>query len=313
MTGIAACGLWLMIVLITTALVIRLTVKDGLRGADFIFYATPLAVLILLTLVVAFGFYWLKKRRWATISMLACCVLTVWWLSQDWRFSSAPTQDETGATRILFWNVARRHDLSPALRVLQSRDADIIGLAEVEGSPEKRRAELQAALPSYSVSVLGGGLYLLCKGESGVATATTLGPSSIARLIQVHQRDQIWPIVLVDIYGNPFHSRIPLINRLAEFCDSAEQCPVIIMGDFNLPSDAASLASLRDDYRLLSNEVGTGYSGTWPVPVPVMQLDQIWGSARIVPLSYRKWYSSASDHAAIEVTARMKDAQATSP
>lgn len=60
------------------------------------------------------------------------------------------------------------------------------------------------------------------------------------------------------------------------------------------------LAPLRARYRHAFEVSGSGWAGSWPVPLPLLGLDQVWVDPRIVPThSALRW--SASDHAALHV------------
>jgi len=285
---------------VAIALAVRLTVKDATVVSGMIFYASPLPVLMVVTAITLAGFLCLKQRRPAWRSAILLVILSVWWVAQDWRFSSTGPTQNSKAIQVLYWNVARRGDLSASIELIRSVNADIIGLAEVAGETEERRAEFRTSFPDYSVSVMGGGLYLLTRGESSEVTAVTLDRSSIARLVTVRINGEDWPLAIVDIFANPLRSRARAFTRLQEVCDSEESRPLIVMGDFNTPPDSFHLHAFREKYRLVFDVVGQGYSGTWPVPVPLMQLDHIWVSNEVAPVSIQKRYSFASDHALLE-------------
>jgi len=72
--------------------------------------------------------------------------------------------------------------------------------------------------------------------------------------------------------------------------------PLLVVGDFNTPLDSVHVDLLRSDLTNAFESSGTGYRETWPVILPVLSLDQIWGNSGI--RWHRSWCESSlrSDH-----------------
>ncbi|SFI26752.1 endonuclease/exonuclease/phosphatase family protein [Planctomicrobium piriforme] len=296
-------------VVLLLGLLIRLTVKDVRLGVGLIFYMTPLPILVFgaaaCLLWSLIHRWWIRSVAWGVLLVL----LVPWWWAHDWRSNPTPpaaSAVEPAPVKVLFWNVARRADLAETLKFIAQVDADIVGLVELEGSVEERRKELRAALPHYDVSVLGSNMYVLAKGPSGETAATELDGDSVARQLQVTIRGQSCQVVLVDIDSGLQHSRRKAMHALADLCLPYSDQPVLVMGDFNLPSDSVHYENLRKQFRLLFDVVGNGYAPTWPVPCPVMQLDQIWFNSHVVPLACQHLTSFASDHRAVSGTVQLQ-------
>jgi endonuclease/exonuclease/phosphatase family metal-dependent hydrolase len=281
---------------------VRLTVKDSLPGIQILFFATPLAVLFAGAAWCMLSSLWQRRFRMAVLWALITAFNTGWWIQQDWRIGhSAPgthLRESPGWCKVVFWNVARRADLAPAADYLRTLDADIIGLVEVSGNVEQRRRFWQEALPDYDVSILGGQIYLLTKGKSGQTVAITLpgGNSSIARHLQVTIRGSSCDLFLVDFDARPGYSRIPGLKLLSRLVEERKARPVIVMGDFNTPPASVGFGPFRKHLRQSFETAGTGYAPTWPFPVPVLQLDQMWVNSNVEPKSCRHGNSWASDH-----------------
>ncbi|HVJ67010.1 MAG TPA: endonuclease/exonuclease/phosphatase family protein, partial [Caulifigura sp.] len=107
-----------------------------------------------------------------------------------------------------------------------------------------------------------------------------------------------WTVFACDIAANQFYQREPHLRELAKRAGLRKN-PVIIIGDFNTPMDSVHLGLLRNMGLTEAFEsAGSGYQPTWPVPCPVLSLDQIWLDPRLQPISCSRHWSWRSDHAA---------------
>lgn len=299
---------WFFLVLTLAGLLVRLSVRDAWPGLATLFYATPLPVLAAGAAFCLLFNYVSRRPRTALAWGLLLLVLLPWWGWQDWRMP--PREDPVPASPdnvgLFFWNVARWEDLTSAAERIRQINADIVGLVEVTGDVEQRRAFFQEQLPGYDVSVLGGNMYLLAKGDSGQAQAHRLAGGSQGRQLTVTIRGQAYEVFLVDLDSDVFRSRREALETLAALAEEQSERPVIIMGDFNTPPDSVHYARLRQAHRLVFAEAGAGYAPTWPVPLCVLQLDQIWINSRLDPIECRHAMTFVSDHCAVRAVVRVR-------
>jgi len=305
----------LITVLTLAGTIVRFTVKDRTLSSSLIFYAAPLPVLLLGTLCCLMRSVWQRRRgvglRWAILAG----IIGITWLRQDWNlFSQARSgqmsdrlSHETDASEdiaVLFWNVARRQDLRAAARFIRKRAPDLVGLVEVQGDPEQWRRFWKNEFPDYDVTVLGANMYLLARGSSGQAIPHNLGGGSQARQLEVRMGQRLYEILLVDIHANPLQPRGQALRNLAKLADQLSDRRLVVMGDFNTPEDSVHLQSLRKRHLLAFEVAGSGYGPTWPVPLPLMQLDQIWTNFQVIPVECRHSWTWASDHEPVEAIIR---------
>jgi len=291
--------------LIIIAAVIHGTCRDQWLVTAIIYYATPLPLLLLGSLFVLIMRCHSSQQRWRTVLWgILTASFAMLWIAEDWRFGNPVPPSDTinldESLKVLFWNVGRQSDLIPSAEVIKERDADIVGLVEVEGDVQERKAFFRSQLPDYDISALGAGMYLLCKGTAGDAIPYNLPNESELRVVPVKVNEIDYEIFVIDIHAHPAFSRAPALRELAERADESKNNRVIILGDFNTPAGSVHLKPLRAQQTLAFEQSGWGYGGTWPNPLPLMQIDQIWTNTRAYSSSCRHLYRLTSDHQPVE-------------
>ena len=223
---------------------------------------------------------------------------------------SAPMRDvpgvrpapETNPTeqpiRLLFWNTAHlKHGLDAIAADIQTYDADVVALVESGPASERYRGLWQERFPDYNITLFGAEMMLLVRdGYSMDADARQLAGLSRLRSATVEVADQSFRLMLVDIAGRPDIDRQPHLEQLAAEVQQNQSQSIIIAGDFNTPRDSFLFQPLEGLVRNAFDEVGEGYAPTWPVPFPVLTLDQIWGNRGVAFRSCQHDWSKRSDH-----------------
>ena len=276
-------------------------VRDQVFGLSTLYYGLPLQVLAVVTLALTVLQRRERKRaiRWAICSALL--LAGIW--SEDWR--GQPDRSETRDVKVVFWNACRIHrgwdDVTAEVR---SWDADVVALVEAGVGTEETRRQWQLGCPGYKVSLLGAGIVLLTRGESGESTVHEFPDGSRARQITTTVHGQTLNLFIVDIQANPFWSRREPLAHLAQVVTPLAGEPTLVLGDFNTPADSALLAPLRSEYTLAFDLAGQGYRATWPLPLPVLAIDQAWASPHVDVTSCRHLWTRASDHRPVALTVR---------
>ncbi len=294
------CGLYGVVALGVFARLLR----DQTIGLSTIYYGLPLPLLAVATLALTFLQRKERKRliRWAICSALL--VAGIW--SDDWR--SRPDRSQSRDVKVVFWNACRIHrgwdDVTAEVR---SWDADVVALVEAGVGTEETRQQWQAGCPGYKVSLLGAGIVLLTRGESGESTVHEFPDGSRARQIATRVHGQTLNLVIVDIQANPFWSRREPLTHVAEVVSPLAGESTLVLGDFNTPTDSALLAPLRSEYTLAFDRAGQGYRATWPLPLPVLAIDQAWASDSVDVTSCKHLWTRASDHRPVALTVRSAD------
>jgi len=297
------------VVLFVVGLVVRLTVRDRVLVANTIYYATPWSVLCVLGII---GVFWTRSRlgkRWAAAIATAALGCGAMWLWSAWSFRAAPS-DRTGV-RVVTWNLSHgRWGLAGLASAAAELKPDIGIFVEADPSRMDVRSLMKAAFPEHRVFLLGGGIVLVSRWPGGEARPYQFGSEEVEsriREIDLTTPWGNWTVFSCDIASNTLYQREPHLRELASRIAACAN-PVIIAGDFNTPLDSVHLDQLRKLGLAEAFETsGSGYLPTWPVPVPVLSLDQIWVSKQFQPVHCVRTWNWRTDHAAVIATIRPAD------
>ena len=285
-------------VVFTAGLALRLTVRDGFDGFAVIFYATPLPVLAVLAAMVAL--FWRRRRRLVaytfTIAALACGTA---WLLRDVRFYTA--SKVAPQFRVSYWNIAR-----PGWRVGGILDRSTFWNAELMGFGEcKVGGDLQPRwrdqLAPRVITELRREMFVAAPGPAELVESGSLGGAGEYELRRVSLGGRSVLVLMVDFDGEVLRPRRPAFEKLYELVEARVADPLILMGDFNTPSDSAFFDRLHAKMRDTFDEAGSGHRATWPMLLPVLSLDHIWVSAHFRVICCQHETSPYSDHRAVVV------------
>lgn len=281
------------VVILPIALIVRLTVRDHFVLSGIIFYATPWPVLWAMALVCAWRWRKSSMRHWLAGVTIVCLGMWLWT-----SLRVGPTERPDGSFRISYWNVAR-----PEVRlgrVLAEADrwrADFLVFGE-----HKRFTtppEWAAHFAPRTVTPLGRELLLVSQGPMKRIDGGSLGGRGGCQISRVKIQGREVCLLMVDIDSRPDQSRKPAFDRLREIVVAYSAVPLVVLGDFNTPADSVHFDRLRELLTEAFDASGHGYTPTWPMPLPVMQLDQIWSNKHLRCVRAEHFASLYSDHRAI--------------
>ena len=279
---------------------VRLTVLDAYQPLAVFFYAMPPAILFGLAALLAVWSYRLRFRRLAASWFVMSLVCGVWWYA----FAYANNEIETAPheIRTLFWNVNRGLMGWPRIAAEVKRfDAPLIALVEAVGDVPQTADFWKRRFPDHEAIPLSGGFVVLVRGKLEARRGGLLGSGlddfgGRFRMLELSLQNKRLTLVLVDVRSSPLMSRRRPLEWLNTILQSAPDGPVIVMGDFNTPTDSVLLHPLRENYKNAFETAGHGLDSTWPVPCPVLALDQVWGNRHVIFHRCRLEWSWLSDH-----------------
>lgn len=295
--------LW--VIIWVNGVVLRLTIRDSVDLLAPLYYATPWPVLAVLTLPFVVV-VWKSPKRVLGVLVVAHLFAGAWIL-ESWR-TNEPAEG-VADLKVVHWNVDRpvRRLKGTAARLRQF-DADVLTITEPmpkgRKAPASRITELKdewrREFPDYRSAFADGNLLLLVRGDVKSERHGELGAGSFYSLYDLEVKGRALRLLQVDIYAKPTKPRRVPLERLVALADSLRDQPLIIAGDFNTPRDSVFIDPLRAHHRNAWESAGIRGADTWPWPVPVLSLDQVWSNNQLKPVRCQTAGNWRSDHLWVE-------------
>lgn len=190
---------------------------------------------------------------------------------------------------LIHWNIKGAKpdgDTSGARRLLSELDADIFVLSD---APWVTR---RLTLKNMSTLQLGR-MAVYAAGEIRVLEDLSQGPLKSYLLSWQSPGGQL-KILLGDITSSLAIHRAPYLSMLTNSLYGYRAD--LLVGDLNAPRRSQALAELQPGYRHAYDEAGSGWSYTWPWPIPVYAIDNCIVGPKIKIYQYKTISSSYSDH-----------------
>jgi hypothetical protein len=230
------------------------------------------------------------------------------WVGTTWSSGVGFWRGET--IRVVTWNVGHGRLGLPALAAeLADLKPDIAIIVEADPKTGDVKAIFREAFPEHQVFRLGAGIVLVSRWPGGEATTYEFGEGDVESRVREVQLQTPWGACTVfgcDMASDVLYVRGPHFEKLADVIAKKAGGSVIVAGDFNTPLDSPEFDRLRKlGLKEAFETAGSGYLPTWPVPCPVLSLDQIWTNAKLQPVNCTRKWSWRTDHAASVATLRV--------
>ncbi|MDB6155712.1 MAG: hypothetical protein JWL90_4165 [Chthoniobacteraceae bacterium] len=289
----AALGLRIWLI---SGILLRVTrLRDRFHPFSLIYYTTPWPVIALGLGIMALHHGRLGHRHRVRRYLVLMIGALITWVALSWR--SAPAANDAAKLRVVLWNVARAETRFPKIAAwLHKEDPDIIAIAEAESANPQSANRWRAEFSGYATRFSSGGMLCLVRGEILESKSGELAHGSFYALHRVRVRGRNVTVLQVDIYARPRSSRREPLSRLAELAKNHAGENLVVLGDFNTPADSAHFDALRTGLSNCFETAGNGIAETWPFPVPLLSLDQIWVSHAMHPLHCTHGWIALSDH-----------------
>ena len=282
---------------ISLGIVMHALVRDGVDSLIVVFYILPLPVLLGMTCVL------MLHRRHRIPALLVALGLTVSWVARSFSWHDAKPHDPN-EVKVLFWNLDRPDQPSkPLIEMIQKLNPDFVACDEPGPHAEEDTKAYKAALPDYDCQYMPRGILWLSKHPSRYRARGKLDNIGAYAVFEAQMKEHTLRIVTVDVYGEPTR---PRTAQLKEVLDHTNHDPrVIVMGDFNTPSESRHFDAFRQDHLQDALDMGgRGFRETWFFGLPLLSLDHIWLGKDWQVLEAQKIWTKHSDHAAVFVRCR---------
>ncbi len=278
-------------------------IKDAVPFVATIYYATPLPLITCAAGLWCFVAIRLTKKRVAMCAFFVATACFGWTIQNSYSVNSQ--QSEETDISVVLWNASScDFGWSGIVKTMRELDPDIFALVESGSTDIEAFAHWQNAFPGYELSCIDGDMLLFSRFRIVSDEFGTLGDGGRYKHVGIDVDGRVMHIFVVDIRSDPLRSRRGTLTQLAEVVGAADDRPTLVMGDFNTPNDSIHFASLRSRFTNAFEACGDGYAPTWPIPFPVLQLDQIWANDFVQMSRCTASWTLRSDHRPVTVWMR---------
>ncbi len=253
-----------------------------------------------------FFLVWFSKRRRGLYLALSAFPLAMLVLVENqWIRPQIPDADVAGSSkanefrtsaqatsrsplRLVHWNLC--HGLmgwEKQWRYLESLEADVIVLSEI---PEPFDTTTLIGFDVLEVD----GMAVACHGRMTKSGPLVRGGALHACHVTCHLADGTLEVLIADMTSNLRVPRDPYLRPFVKLL--AERNVDVSLGDFNAPRRSLAFSDLPPGFRHGYDAAGAGWSSTWPVPIPVLAIDQCIVGPRLKPVRYELDSTFLSDH-----------------
>ncbi|MGJ8590910.1 MAG: endonuclease/exonuclease/phosphatase family protein [Aquaticitalea sp.] len=282
----------LLLITFLSLVIVHFVVKDRFQYISALYYGCPLPIIIIFGLMVAFIFR--KRKPLNYLLLLALLAMGIYYFTH---YFGTAYDDDSGAetSRILFWNVAQKQPMPTDLLIKHIKDskAEIIALVEAIDVSDEDLHILKTALPEYQFQALNGEMFIGVKGTIEFVVFDSEEIIYRYNYLTLKIDNEEVSVMIADVYASPLlNKEIPLqiIHQVAK-----ENKTDILVGDFNTPYESVFFESFKEDFNSF-HPYSLGLSSTWPIPIPMIEIDQIWMDKSFQPIQMEKFSYDASDH-----------------
>jgi endonuclease/exonuclease/phosphatase (EEP) superfamily protein YafD len=274
--------------------------KDRTLASALLFYVLAPPCVAAAFLVAGFWPGWRKRSA-------AACLVTSFALVPlgvaaflDHHVASLPVPRATAsgpALRVVAWNVAFvPFGAGPLAYRLRPYDPDLLMLTEFQSWYAPRLASAlgsdRTARPMDTMCLIArgaieGARWVEADDRLQIFVADWSLPGGGGAMGTLH-------IMGVNLTSSPLVMRDPLLRRV--LAAMAREKPDLVLGDFNSPRRSRALDPLPEGFTHAYDAAGRGWAYSWPVPLPILAIDQTIVGARLEPLAYALHSTIVSDH-----------------
>ena len=266
-------------------------VRDRTLAGQLAFYLPSavvcggLAVLALLRLVHG-------RRRQAAVWALIALLPLAWVMGVENRWTAAGAASAgMGRLRIVHWNI--RHGWGWA-RIAPDAIAARADLYVFSEPPYAARERDVAKARGFTGATLHlGEMAVIARGKLGKPEWLSHDAMQVI-LVPWSVDGATWNLLLVDLPSDVRIARDPLLRRVRVLAEQREAD--VILGDFNAPRRSRALTPPPPGFVHAYDAAGSGWSATWPIPLPLWAIDQCLVGPRLQVVHYRLGFRRGSDH-----------------
>ncbi len=198
------------------------------------------------------------------------------------------TQRKAVRKRLVHWNVARGFmGWEKQLNYIAGFQPDIVVISEI---PEPFDP---GSLAGFDVLTIHG-MAVACHGSMTKSRPLVRGDALIAYHVTCTLEDGPFELLIADMTS---HATVPRDPYLSPFVALLSERKIdVSVGDFNAPRRSLAFGNLPEGFLHAYDVAGSGWSYTWPVPVPCLAIDQCITGPDVNAVNYELRSTLLSDH-----------------
>ncbi len=278
--------------------------RDRFDGLSVVYYTTPWLVITAGFALLAIRARLRRRSRGAAAYGILTISAGIVWLTTSWYFTRPASA--TADFRIVLWNVRNAPEhLEAMAKRIREFSPDIVALAEA-GNYRSNIDEWRAAFPDYTVERLPQQMLVMSRTSVQRGKRGVLHPGSFFGISTTEVGGRRVTVIQADLDARPLISRRKPLEALTKYARERAGQPLIVLGDFNTPRESYHLDQIRGMLTHAFEARGSGLADTWPIPLPVLSLDQVWVSPELKVVSCRQGWTFRSDHRPVFVELRFR-------
>ena len=283
-------------ILLVAGVLLRWTLRDSVPILATLYYGTPPIVLCLLAVSAGFLSRLRGERRGATVLYGAGALFLVWHWSASFSYGEREPVAVGSSIQLVLWNVCSQLDNGDGIeRQIRQWNPDVLCLLEARSS-HRPFDYWHSRYSDYQVHLLVNDMVLLTRLPIERVRDIRLTEESYASRVSLSDGGRSVDLVLVDFVGSPLVPRRKPFDRLHEMIEPSRTVATLLLGDFNTPRHSVFFDRVRKSFDHAFERKGFGFSETWPVPFPVLDIDHIWFDRSIEVFDCRLPWTFVSDH-----------------
>ncbi|WP_299228641.1 endonuclease/exonuclease/phosphatase family protein [uncultured Psychroserpens sp.] len=274
-------------------LLIHFVFKDHIYPISTLFYSFPIPIIIIIgSLIILLH---IRKKVHFYCLFITLLGLVFYWLS-NFYYVQIDKTIPLNTSKILYWNVAKKPQLPLDIIIEQTKEHQpkVLAFVEAKYITQNDLDILKKVLPDYTFKDLYAHMLVGVKGKINSAKIYAQKKSHEAYLINATINNKTVNFIVVDIYAYPFVNKKPALDSIIDVAKTHNAS--FIVGDFNTPYESVHFLNYHKNYTSF-HTYNNGFTATWPLGIPLMEIDHIWLSNKYSPVSLEKEYHSESDHA----------------
>ncbi len=274
-------------------LIIHFFIKDSHpSNISVVYYASPLLLIMILGFFLTLIFIRRKPFFYglAILFVIISCHFAIHYYGSPMEKSA-----DKPTSKILFWNVATLNPLPLDILISHIKESqpEIIALVEAKDVSSDDLHILEIACPEYQFKILQGEMLVGSKKALGSFSYKTVVDVYRYNVMELRGPDKILSLMIADVYAYPYRNKEVALNTILEATKKYDVD--ILVGDFNTPYESVFFEDFKIGFESF-HAYSDGLTYTWPLPFPVIEIDQIWMGPSLQPIELKKYNHHQSDH-----------------